>query len=359
MDGLRGLAILLVLWHHLVEAYLPVGPATWLGWLRAGTTLSWTGVDLFFVLSGYFIGGILIDHRDSPRLTKTFYVRRAARILPLYYFTLATYLIVAAAGFAGPTPAFPAWVYALFLTNLTIAWGNFWGSPLFSPLWSIAVEEQFYLAAPWVVRWMRPARLPVLLAALVGLAWLLRTGLYYFNPENHGALHALMPMRMDTFALGGLLAWATRTGAAQGLTQRLAKTWPVWTALGALVFFLLTVCAYLYIDAVNAYFGYTLIALGYAFLLLLLVRVRLPWLVSLFSFPTLVLLGRYSYFIYLWHMLIGWGIIRYLGGADFVLSSPRSLAVVLLGVGGTALASVLSWKLLEHPMIKLGHRAAY
>jgi peptidoglycan/LPS O-acetylase OafA/YrhL len=69
---LRGVAIALVLWHHLFAADLPAGRGSWLGYLRAGTGLAWCGVDLFFVLSGYFIGGILIDQRQSPRLARVF-----------------------------------------------------------------------------------------------------------------------------------------------------------------------------------------------------------------------------------------------------------------------------------------------
>ena len=89
LDGLRGIAIAMVLWHHLVEPNLPLGHASPLGWLRAATGLSWAGVDLFFTLSGFLIGGILIDHRISPHFTRVFYLRRAVRILPLYYLTLA------------------------------------------------------------------------------------------------------------------------------------------------------------------------------------------------------------------------------------------------------------------------------
>ncbi len=313
-------------------------------------------MDLFFVLSGYFIGGILIDQRDSPRLARTFYGRRAARILPLYYVTLGIYLAV---GFAGFEPLHPAWVYSLFLTNLAFAWTNAWDSPSFSPLWSIAVEEQFYLVAPWVVRWLPGSRLPAFLLTLIGFAWLLRSGMYYYHPEKHLALHVLTPMRMDTLALGALLAWAVRNDARSILQQGLARTWPLWLGFSALLFLGLTACGYLGLAQVNAYGGFTLLAVIYALLVALIVMVRPPILLRLFSLRPLVLLGRYSYFIYLWHMLIGWGIIRYLGGSDFVLSSPRSLAIVLLAIGGTTLASVFSWKLLEQPMIKLGHRATY
>src|SRR5205807_122299 len=184
-------------WHHLVETYLPLGSATWLGWLRVAGNLSWSGVDLFFVLSGYFIGGILLDHRSSPQLPRTFYVRRAVRIPPLYYLTLAVTLLGAARLFPASFTLFPGWVYATFLTNFALSWQNAWDWYPLSVLWSIAVEEQFYLGAPWIVRWIPPARLPVLMLFLIGLAWLLRVTVLHLYPGQNLAGHVLMPMRMD------------------------------------------------------------------------------------------------------------------------------------------------------------------
>lgn len=359
LDGLRGLAIGLVLWHHLIVGYLPLGPSSWLGWLRAATSLSWSGVDLFFVLSGYLIGGILIDQRNSPKLARTFYLRRAARILPLYYVTLVVYWGLTAIGLAGNQSPFSVWVYALFLTNLVIGWGNVWGSPLFSPLWSIAVEEQFYLTAPWIVRWVKSVQLPFLLTSLAGLAWFLRAGLFWLRPESHGAIHVLMPMRMDTLALGCLLAWASRTKAAHQFFERLARTWPLWLALSAASFLLLAVNEYYQLPQVNAYCGYTLLALIYTLILALVAVVRLPWLTKIFAFPLLISLGRYSYFVYLWHMIIGWGIIKWLGGEHFLLNSVSSLAIIILAIVSTILAGIFSWKFFELPMIRLGHRATY
>lgn len=90
LDGLRGLAILLVLlWHCLFAEFTPIALIRKL--LFVGK-LSWSGVDLFFVLSGFLIGGILLDARSSPRYFQTFYLRRAFRILPLYFLVLSLYV---------------------------------------------------------------------------------------------------------------------------------------------------------------------------------------------------------------------------------------------------------------------------
>lgn len=359
LDGLRGIAIALVVWHHLVETHLPLGSASWLGWLRVATNLSWSGVDLFFVLSGYFIGGILIDHRTSPQLPQTFYVRRAVRILPLYFVTLAFILLVAPRLFSASFVLFPGWVYSLFLTNFALTWANTWDWYPLSVLWSIAVEEQFYLAAPWVVRWIRPARLPVLMVSLIGLAWLLRVAVLHLFPGQYLAHQVLTPMRMDTLAFGVLLAWAVRSPATAPFFQRLARTWPGWLAAGAALFLLLTLSRHLRADAVAVYFGYTVLAATYALLVAVVAVVRPPWLVRLLASAPFTSFGRYSYFIYLWHMLVGWGVIRWLGGPDFVLNSPGSLGIVLLAVAATWFAGLLSWKFFEAPLLKLGRRHTY
>jgi peptidoglycan/LPS O-acetylase OafA/YrhL len=94
LDGLRGCAILLVvIWHYVSQPANPA-PGTVLALLVQPFKIAWSGVDLFFVLSGFLIGGILLDHRSSPRYFKTFYIRRICRIFPLYYFWIALYLLI-------------------------------------------------------------------------------------------------------------------------------------------------------------------------------------------------------------------------------------------------------------------------
>src|SRR5471032_1355572 len=132
LDGLRGCAIALVLVHHFVAPLLGNVPASPGAYVAAVLTLSYTGVDLFFVLSGYLIGGILLDHRDSPRLYGTFYARRAARILPLAGLCVAVILAAQRAGLYGAGPAeggapWPVAAYLLFATNLSMTWASDWG----------------------------------------------------------------------------------------------------------------------------------------------------------------------------------------------------------------------------------------
>lgn len=359
LDGLRGLAIGGVLWHHLVESYLPLGAGSVLGWVRAGSALCWSGVDLFFVLSGYLIGGILLDQRNSPRLAATFYVRRAARILPLYYVTLALCLGLVAAGYAGSSQLFSGWVYGTFLTNIAFAAINRWDWAPFSVLWSIAVEEQFYLAAPWIARWLPPRRVPGFLIGLVVAAWMLRAGILWLWPQDYLAHHVLMPARMDTLACGVLVAWLVRQPDGASLARRLERTWGWWLAGAGAVFAVLTACHYLHVTAVDLYAGYTLLALIYALLLFIVVAVRPPGLVRLLSSAVPVSLGRYAYFLYLWHMLIAGALLAWLGGPGFQLNSLASFAILGTALGATWLAAVVSWRVFEGPLVRLGHRAVY
>ena len=144
LDGLRGLAVLMVMAYHAF-AYEMVREQ-WGGLARAlvwVTNLGWLGVDLFFVLSGFLITGVLLRTRQDARYLSNFYWRRALRILPLYFFVLLVIgLFYAHAGQF-------VLLSALFLVN----WASLFGVPLiYGPLWSLAVEEHFYLFWPWVVR---------------------------------------------------------------------------------------------------------------------------------------------------------------------------------------------------------------
>ena len=144
LDGLRGIAIGLVLLHHTLS---PV-PA-----LKPFFDMCWSGVDLFFVLSGFLLGGVLLDHKDAPNLLRVFYTRRVCRILPLYFGLIAIYWLALQA----PMPGFPPWAILFlgqpfvpvwscltFTQNFYVATAGGLGATIISSTWSLAVEEQFY-----------------------------------------------------------------------------------------------------------------------------------------------------------------------------------------------------------------------
>ena len=155
LDGLRGTAILFVILFHFTAAEGTLPAHTFGSVLQRVTSMGWTGVDLFFVLSGFLIGGILIDVRQSPRYWKTFYLRRFLRIIPVYYLWIVAYVLlmrvagpaIQARSFSGRGVVLGPAIYEhfLFAQNIWIAALPGMAGAWFGHTWSLAVEEQFYL----------------------------------------------------------------------------------------------------------------------------------------------------------------------------------------------------------------------
>ena len=159
LDGVRGIAILMVLVFHAFMFSL--NPMT--GWISKLASYGFAGVDLFFVLSGFLITGILLKAKGRPGYFRNFYAKRALRIWPLYYlllllsFGLVPFLILrihvdaSIVGLALPQ-SHSALVYVFLLQN--IWYGGKLGPPTLAMTWSLAIEEQFYLVWPWLVLWL-------------------------------------------------------------------------------------------------------------------------------------------------------------------------------------------------------------
>src|ERR1039458_4652577 len=191
LDGLRAFAILPVIFHHV---YPFGGLFAWTGFFgEAG----WIGVDLFFVLSGYLISGILMDSVDRPHYYRNFIIRRSLRIFPLYYLCLGLFSLAAWRGSG------PAWAemqrwgigwFVVYLGNFRAAWLHT-TPPIFSfvPLWSLQVEEQFYLLFPFVVLLLSRRNLRRFLSACVVAALLFRLFLLFFVPGSGLARQFLLP----------------------------------------------------------------------------------------------------------------------------------------------------------------------
>ncbi len=159
LDGIRGLAVLGVLCSHGVglSGLFRRTPNSLLENFFAYFTIPlWGGVDLFFVLSGFLITGILQRTKTDRRYFQSFYARRALRIFPIYYFVLTLSLILAlfSSKIANELPAWGSWrvAYFLYLQNWPVFWhgdkimGGLWGA-----YWSLAVEEQFYFVWPFLI----------------------------------------------------------------------------------------------------------------------------------------------------------------------------------------------------------------
>ncbi len=203
LDGLRGAAILGVLLFHLLphyEAIAALFPRPLLSAIRLGQT----GVDLFFVLSGFLITGILIDSRDRSDRWTTFFARRSLRIFPLYFLTLFIVFVILPDFLKMRTLSqYQIWAW-LYVCNIGYTFGY---CPDFGHLWSLAVEEQFYLVWPFCVWSVRSHRG---VAILSGMTMLLAvaTRIVALQAEVFPAFFTLC--RLDSLAAGALVAALVR-----------------------------------------------------------------------------------------------------------------------------------------------------
>ncbi len=172
LDGLRGLAILAVFFHHYGAGGIDSSAAA-VRWIATVCGLGWSGVDLFFVLSGFLITGILYDTRNDPAYYRKFYARRTLRIFPIYYLFAAIALLIV---------PLSAWHKGdiFFLVYLGYPAALTWPALVsvlirITHLWSLSVEEQFYMLWPWLICRLRtPSRILILRAAAIVASLVLR-----------------------------------------------------------------------------------------------------------------------------------------------------------------------------------------
>jgi peptidoglycan/LPS O-acetylase OafA/YrhL len=315
LDGVRGVAILMVLVLHLTTDG-GIEPTIALDRLFCRLAmLGWGGVDLFFVLSGYLITGILYDTKGGAHFLRNFYVRRFLRIFPLYYGFLALWFVVLPRLYTWPegfqTASSPLWSWA-YLTNVLQALQRHLGAaPTYTGhFWSLAVEEQFYIFWQIVVLLCRRRSLMRLCLASLGGSLLVRLGLVLAG--NELAAYVLTPARMDTLGVGAFLALAAR--GPHGLARFRRWAWPV-AAVAAMAF-----VAVLWIEMPPPYqsllvrtVGYTVLACLFGALLILAVTSTPEAAMGrIFGHPSLTFFGRYSYALYIFHLPVAFFVERHL-----------------------------------------------
>ena len=331
--------------------------------------LGWTGVDLFFVLSGFLIGGILLDARTSPSYFKTFYLRRFFRIIPIYYLWIVLYLLLAwAAGGilqskmqldAGPVKSWGIWAHFLFLQNLWIHSYAPLASWWFGVSWSLAIEEQFYLVVPFVIWSLSKRRLIIFLVFVVSAALLCRILLRAFVPASASAAYILMPCRADALALGVLGAISWRDAGFREWLSRNGKL--LYGAFGALLagMGVLGIWFSSHDGLFTQTVGYTWIALFYLSLLYVAMADSGGWIARLARMGWLREWGRVSYCVYLIHPAVRYFCFRYLKLDPTQLTGWRGVAGGLLAVAVTYGIARMSWTFFEQPLLLRGHRYRY
>ena len=208
LDGLRGIAILLVLAMHTTffghrlpgAAAIATGATPFAHPYMRLSLLGWCGVDVFFVLNGFLITGILLRGKDRPHYFRDFYARRALRIFPLYYLVLVLLLYVLPRAPASPAEQAS---YLLYYQNIRLALvGERHQDIARLVTWSLAIEEQFYLVWPAIVWFASRRALRVVCVVAIALAFGLRLWLVHAGFER---AYFFTPCRLDALAAGALL----------------------------------------------------------------------------------------------------------------------------------------------------------
>jgi peptidoglycan/LPS O-acetylase OafA/YrhL len=353
LDGIRGLAILMVLvWHYIVCLFGAPPP------LFRVLNLTWTGVALFFVLSGFLIGGILLDHRDAPNYFSVFYRRRICRIFPLYYAWLILFIVlrpliggVSDWLFAHPMPL---WSYATFTQNIFQARTAIWGASWLVATWSLAIEEQFYILLPLIL-WLIPSRwLPFFLTPMIFLAPLVRAALY--DPSKLLVSYVFLISQTDALLLGVLCAWLIRRD--DGI-ERIARAAPLLRILLLSCGGFACLAAYVPETRITRVTADSLLAVAYAALILLVRTSPQSPLAHIARWTWLRKLGGIAYGVYIIHMAVLGLIFAAMRGHDPYFLHAGDLLPVPIALIITLVIASASWRWFEKPFIAIGQRHRY
>jgi peptidoglycan/LPS O-acetylase OafA/YrhL len=345
LDGLRGIAVLLTIFLHYVcrsgfFSYLGPRPIALL------LDASWAGVDIFFVLSGFLIGGIILEHGHAANFLRVFYLRRALRILPVAFLTIAfSYLVLP---LLNPSILWysevPPYTYPLFINNFWTSLGHRAYAPL-GPMWSLAIEQQFYLLAPAFLLAAGARARNATLIALILVSPLLRLGGWRYSGWD------FTPFRLDGFATGILLVVLLRDSRSCQFIfkhRRMVNCLVVCIVSTALLFTNCTRCSVLQ----HVAFGISLNSLAAGGVILCLQIDPGSRLSTALSPKWLTTVGKYSYFLYLMHMpILAYTMVAGIGGPE-VLLLVVALAISFLGAWA-------SWRFIESRLIGLGRNYAY
>ena len=306
LTGLRGVAILMVLMYHLVlDGYLQQQHGI-IGGIRALMWTGWTGVDLFFAISGFLITNILLDTRLKPHYFRSFHIHRILRIFPLYYLVLAVIFLARPLFLHHPALAaiYPSnggfIAYLFFVQN--------WWMPLFDPgrfllghFWTLAVEEQFYLLWPLIV-WRTRSRTLFQICIVGAFLCPLIRYLYARHDPTSMFVYMSTAARFDTLLFGCALAIALRYTVGQQIVSKLAPRIAIASIIG--LFGVNVVMHDLFLRGLHTQvLGYTLVAILSTCIVFYAWKAngtRSP-LDRLLNSRFLQTFGRYSYGIYVFH----------------------------------------------------------
>jgi peptidoglycan/LPS O-acetylase OafA/YrhL len=341
LDGVRGLAVLLVFWFHLCQS-TPDLQKILPGVFIRTASIGQTGVDLFFVLSGFLITRILLATSDHSARLQNFFARRSLRIFPLYFVFLAVGLLLPAPWVSetGGSELSPFWMWC-YLSNIP---PTFWDRPvLFPHLWSLAVEEQFYLIWPFIVYWFPVHRTRHVCLFLFATSPVFRLIML----SNGYSPFYLLPCRVDALAAGAFLA--TFCSAENNMKKYLPQVLLVVSGL-----LVVSAAGYVVFSGTGLPFvqvvKHTISSVLFSSLILLAIETRSVR--SVLSSRCLRFFGKHSYAIYLCHPIFIVTFRRLCLSAN--TNTDMDLwAFVALVITSTLGLSLLTWHFIEAPALTL------
>ncbi len=361
IDGLRAIAILLVISFHYINNQLTGSVSALAKFFYFITSFGWAGVDLFFVLSGFLIGTILIANRQKDNYFFTFYIRRFVRIIPNYYLLIFVFIVVSQISifstdyFVSGNQNIPTWSYFLMVHNIYMAALHNMGNSAMSVTWSIGIEEQFYLIIPFIIYYLKPKLLPFLLVCFIVLANIFRLYHPVQPTENFSiAAYVLLPCRMDAISFGVLIAWINYN---YDLTDLVNKYYSkiILLMLSIVIFCGLLLLLYGDIGIIRN----SLFALFFTFAIVVGLAKPRSIYGNFLANKSLNWIGKISYSLYLFHYII-LGIFIVIG--ERVLLKPNNVERILISILALAFSLPFSWfiyKYLETPFVNLGKKANY
>jgi peptidoglycan/LPS O-acetylase OafA/YrhL len=340
LDGIRGCAILLVLlFHCLKTSFFPFSVITGIGWI---------GVDLFFVLSGFLITGILYDTKGSKNYLTVFIFKRILRIFPLYYLALSIFFlallipnITSSNHFLHKGHFNDILYYLTYTQNIHFSLHGWGITDILNHFWSLAIEEQFYMVWPLVIMFSKRNKIILISIFLIGIALLTRN-LFPDGPFSYVFTLA----RIDALAIGSIASILIRRNIAFLNKYTLSVFMFSLAVLSTIVIYTQSV------GIGNMHFiryGYTLFAVLFASIIILTFDSKRIGKVTsrFFENSFLRFLGKYSYGIYVYHWLLYRGLYMY-------LETKYSLSIIFIlpFIFFVFIVSVLSYNLYEKKFLK-------
>lgn len=360
LDGIRGIAILAVMAVHFIAAQVKVAHNGVERLAEAITGYGMWGVDLFFGLSGYLITGLLADTRESPKYFSTFYMRRTLRIFPLYYgvlFVLVVLLPRALLERYAPEALqirdVQLWLWA-YLTNVYVAKQGSFAIPYVSHFWTLAIEEHFYLMWPLIVR-LASRRAAIVVAIVLSLGAVASRVILAFTVQNELWAHVFTPCRLDALCIGSAFALWVRGPEGWSVLRR---------AVRALPFVVLAMLALKALPSEGRPHQVGLVLKEFLLAILCAVFVSTAaWprgfapMRAALRFRPLMLMGKYSYGLYVFHAIIAYYFGVH-GGVEYFarLAGSHTAGLFLQALAGSVLSlaiAVVSFHAYETPFLRL------